>query len=64
MKKKAKDLKVGDTLVIGGEHLKVATFELSDVAKQGAQKCRIEACKSSGEKVVLVRPADYPLEVA
>jgi translation elongation factor P/translation initiation factor 5A len=62
MKKKASEIKQGDSIVIGGEKLIVVAVELSDIGKQGTQKCRIEATKSSGEKIVLVRPADYPIE--
>ncbi len=64
MKKKASEIRVGDSLIVGGEHLKVLTCELSETSKQGAKKCRLEAQRTSGEKVVLIRPADYPLEVA
>lgn len=64
MKKKASEVRVGDVLMVGGERLKVLTSELSETSKQGAKKCRLEAQRASGEKVVLIRPADYPLEVA
>lgn len=62
MRKPAKDIKKGDKLVIAGEVLTVESVELSDLGKQGSQKCRIEAKKGNGEKIVMVRPADYPLE--
>lgn len=64
MKKKASEIKVGDSLIIGGEKLKVIAVETSDISKQGAKKCRIEAQRDSNEKIVVIRPADYPLEVA
>lgn len=60
MKKKAKELKKGDQLLIGGEKLTVESTELSDIGKHGTQKCRIEAVKSNGERIVIIRPADYP----
>ncbi len=63
MKKKASEIKVGDTLVLGGEKLKVIAVEVSDISKQGTKKCRIEAQRVSQEKIVVIRPADYPLEV-
>jgi len=62
MKKKAKDIRKGDMLIIGSDTLSVESIEVSGIGKQGVQKCRIEAKKASGEKVVLIRPADYPLE--
>ncbi len=64
MKKQAKQLKKGDKLIIGSETLVVESLELSGVGKQGTQKVRVEAKKSSGEKVVLIRPADYPIETS
>jgi translation elongation factor P/translation initiation factor 5A len=64
MKKKAKDLKKGDKVSIGGEKLEIVTIEVSGIGKQGTQKCRIEASKSSGEKIVIIRPSDYPFDVA
>ncbi len=62
MKRKASEIKSGDVILMSGENLKVTSVELSDIGKQGTQKCRIEALKSSGDKVVIVRPADYPIE--
>lgn len=64
MKKKASEVRAGDLLIVGGERLKVLTFEMSETSKQGAKKCRLEAQRASGERVVFIRPADYPLEVA
>lgn len=63
MKKKASELKVGDKISIAGEELKVLVVEVSDIGKQGTKKCRIEASKKNGEKVVIIRPADYPVDV-
>ena len=62
MKKKAIELKKGDKVILGGEQLVVRDIETSDIGKQGSKKCRIVATKSDGEKVVLIRPADYPFE--
>jgi translation elongation factor P/translation initiation factor 5A len=64
MKIEAKELKKGDKIIVGGEELLVESVEISEIGKQGTQKCRIEAVKKNGEKVVLVRPADYPIEKA
>lgn len=59
---KAEDLKKGDKIKIGQESLIIESIEISGIGKQGIQKCRIEARKENGEKVVLVRPADYPVQ--
>ena len=58
--KKAKDLKKGDLILIGGEKLKIDSIEISDIGKQGTKKCRIVTLKNNGERVVIIRPADYP----
>ncbi|MBM3233794.1 hypothetical protein FJZ19_01740 [Candidatus Pacearchaeota archaeon] len=63
MKKKASELRKGDKIIIGSEILVIETIEVSGIGKQGVQKCRIEAKKPDGEKIVLVRPSDYPLEI-
>ncbi len=60
MKKKALDVKKGDIIVIGGEELEVDEIETSDIGKQGTKKIRIVAKKKNGERVVIIRPADYP----
>ncbi|MEK6889302.1 MAG: hypothetical protein AABW80_04315 [Nanoarchaeota archaeon] len=62
MKKKAQDIKVGDIVIIGGEKMKVAGVEISDIGKQGTKKVRIETKKGNGEKIAIIRPADYPIE--
>ncbi len=56
----AKELKKGDKISVGGESLTIESVELSEIGKQGSQKCRIEAKKENGERVAIVRPADYP----
>lgn len=63
MKKKAEELKKGDNFVIGSEIFSVSSIELSDVGKQGIKKCRIVALKTNGEKVIIVRPSNYPFEI-
>lgn len=62
MKKAAELVKAGDRIKLAGEALSVVSIELSDIGKQGQKKCRIEAKKDNGEKIVLVRPSDYPIE--
>ncbi len=63
MKKPAAQIKVGDVIVLAGAKLKVIGVEHSDIGKQGTKKSRIEAQSDKGEKTVLIRPADYPVEV-
>ena len=61
--KKAIDLKIGDKIKVGGERLSVESVEVSDVGKQGTRKVRIQARKSNNEEVIIIRPADYPVNV-
>ncbi|MCK9596950.1 hypothetical protein M0R19_07205 [Candidatus Pacearchaeota archaeon] len=63
MKKQAKEIKKGDSIHIAGKICLVETFELSNIGKHGKRKCRIEAKTSEGEKIILIRPEDYPIEV-
>ena len=63
MKKQAKQLKKGDKIIIGTDILVVEEIELSDMSKQGSKKCRIVALKSNGEKVVIIRPEEYPFNI-
>jgi len=61
--KKAGAVKKGDRLEMGGETLVVEAIEISNISKQGTKKCRIEAKKSNGEMIVIIRPIDYPFNV-
>lgn len=63
MKKKANELKNGDTITIGGSKAIIEEVEISDIGKQGKKKVRLVAKTSSGEKVIIIRPEDYPFEV-
>ena len=62
MQKKAKNLAKGDVVVVGDEKCRIEKVEISDIGKQGTKKVRFEALTSKGEKIVLVRPEDYPFE--
>ena len=62
MKKKANELKRGDKIKIAGKGFIIEHTELSEVGKQGARKVRIEAKSESGEKLVVIRPEDYPFD--
>jgi len=63
MKKKAEELKKRDKIVLAGETLVVEEIEISDIGKQGVKKCRIQALKKDSERVIIIRPSDYPFEV-
>lgn len=61
MKKPAKELKAGDKIEIAGEKAVIESIEISDMGKQGSQKVRIAAKKINGDGVIVIRPADYPM---
>ncbi|MBI2043081.1 hypothetical protein HYT25_01695 [Candidatus Pacearchaeota archaeon] len=63
MKKQAKDLKKGEKIKIAGKSFLITEFEISDIGKQGKRKVRIVASEETGEKIVLIRPEDYPFEL-
>ena len=60
MKKKAQDLKKGNKVSMGEETIVIEEIEMSDLGKHGTKKCRIVGKKENNEKVVIIRPADYP----
>jgi len=64
MVKTAEELKKGDKFVLGGKKLFVENIELSDVGKQGVKKCRIVAKDEKGENIIIIRPSNYPFNVA
>ena len=63
MKKKASELKKGDKLNILGKVWEVTDIETSDIGKQGSKKCRLEL-RSEDNTMAIIRPADYPFEIA
>ena len=63
MKKLARDLKKGDKIKIADQEYIVESIELSEIGKHGKRKVRIEAKNEKGEKIVIVRPEDYPFFV-
>ncbi len=63
MRKKAKELKKEDKILIAGKIFLIEEVELSDIGKQGTKKVRLVAKSSLGEKIVVIRPEDYPFEV-
>ena len=62
MKKTAKEIKKGDKIKIARATFLVEEVETSDVGKQGTKKCRIVAKSEKGEKIVVIRPENYPFE--
>jgi translation elongation factor P/translation initiation factor 5A len=62
MRKQAKDLKKGDKIKMAELSCTIEETELSDIGKQGKKKCRLVLTTEKGEKLVIVRPEDYPFE--
>lgn len=62
--KKAMDLKKGNKIKVGGEILLIEDIEISEVGKHGTRKVRIQTKKNNGEKIILIRPSDYPIKIA
>ena len=63
MKKRANQLKQRDKISLAGEESTIQEIEISDIGKHGKRKVRIVAITSKGEKKVIIRPEDYPIEV-
>ncbi|MEK6898348.1 MAG: hypothetical protein AABX28_03255 [Nanoarchaeota archaeon] len=63
MKKQAKDIKKSDRIKLAGRVFNVEEFEISDIGKQGKRKVRIVAKADNGEKITIIRPEDYPIEI-
>ena len=62
MKKQAKELVKGDKVTIAGQVCNIDEIEISDIGKHGKRKVRIVAVTPSSEKIIIVRPEDYPIE--
>lgn len=63
VKKQSKDLKKGDNINLTGKRCIVENFEISEIGKQGKRKVRLELKTENGEKIIIIRPEDYPMEV-
>ena len=63
MKKKARDIKKGDTILLAGKKGIVQEVEMSDISKQGSKKCRLVVRLESGESATIIRPEEYPFDV-
>jgi len=64
MKKQAKEFKTGDFVKIANHECIIENIEISNIGKAGKRKVRIEAKTNSGEKIVIIRPEDYPMDSA
>ncbi len=62
MKKQAKDLKKWDKVIIAGKKCIIENIEVSEISKQGKKKARLELKTLDGEKVIIIRPEDYPFD--
>lgn len=62
MKKFAKNLKKGDKIEIAGQMGIIEDLEISEIGKQGKSKVRIAALMPNKEKIVIIRPEDYPFD--
>jgi len=58
----AKDLKKGEKIMLAGQACTVHEIEISEIGKQGKRKVRIEALTEKGEKLVIIRPEDFPFD--
>ena len=63
MKRKAIDLKKGEHIELAGKKFTIEEIEVSDIGKQGKRKVRIVAKSEAGERIVIIRPEDYPLGI-
>ena len=62
MKKQAKELVKGDKIKIAGNDFVIDEIEISEIGKQGKRKVRIVAISPSNEKIIIIRPEDYPFD--
>jgi len=64
MKKKAKEFKKGDSIILAGKEYTIESIEFSEIGKQGMRKCRLILKPEEGEKIAIVRPEDYPFDTS
>ena len=63
-KKQAKELKKGDKIKLAGKPCVIENVEISELGKQGKKKVRLELRAENSERVVVIRPEDYPFEIS
>lgn len=49
-------------MLLAGKEWCILEVELSELGKQGTRKVRLVA-EAAGEKVTIIRPEDYPIEL-
>lgn len=64
MGKLAKDLKIREKIKIADQICAIESIEVSDIGKQGKRKVRIVVITPKNEKLVLIRPEDYPFDIS
>jgi len=62
MKKPANQLKKGDKIILANQEYIIEELEISDIGKHGMRKVRVVALSPKQEKIVLIRPEDYPFD--
>ncbi len=62
MRKQAKDIQKGEKILVSGQECNVNDIELSEIGKHGKRKCRLDLTTQRGEKIVIIRPEDYPVD--
>lgn len=61
--KKVIDLKPGNYIWHNGKVYKVVSVETSKTGKHGSAKARVEAISFDGDKIVIIKPTQDPIEV-
>jgi len=61
--KKVIDLKPGNYIWYNNKVYKVVSIETSKTGKHGSAKARVEAISLDGDKIVLIKPTQDPIEV-
>ncbi len=62
MRKQAKELAKGDKIRIAENDFIIDEIEISEIGKQGKRKVRIVAISPVNEKIIIIRPEDYPFD--
>ena len=61
--KKVVELRPGNYIWHNGKVYRVASIETSKTGKHGSAKARVEAISFDGDKVVIIKPTQDPIEV-
>jgi translation elongation factor P/translation initiation factor 5A len=63
MKKKARELKKGEMILLADQKCLVDEIEISEIGKQGKSKVRIVVITEKKEKLIIIRPDDYLFDI-